>query len=68
MLEQLENNLKKEINKEYKLIFISDERWQKEKEKYIQNLKSKVKYEYIEEEINEWIESYEENIAKLEQE
>ena len=34
-------------------LFISEERWQKEKSDYILNIKSNKKYEYIEEEISE---------------
>lgn len=49
LLEEIENLIFKLFNKKYKLIFISDERWVKEKQEYIINLKSNKKYEYIEE-------------------
>lgn len=50
LLNEIESNIKDALDKKYKLIFISEERWQKEKKDYILNLKSNKKYEYIEEE------------------
>lgn len=53
ILNKIESSLQKEFNNSIKLIFITDERWKLEKEKYIQNLKNKQEYKYIEEkEIN----------------
>ena len=49
MVKEIEDGLNKEFNKMYKIIFISNERWLQEKEKYIQNLKTKTVYKYIEE-------------------
>jgi len=47
------NDLSKEYNKEfksdYKFIAITEENWNKEKQIYIQNIKNKVEYQYIEE-------------------
>ena len=41
----------KYINDKYTLVFIDEAKWNLEKEKYINNLKNKHKYEYIEETI-----------------
>lgn len=49
LLNDIENVIKKETNKEYKLIFITEQKWQYEKEQYINNLKINKKYEYISE-------------------
>ena len=46
---QIEQDLKNEFAKEIKVIFISYERWLKEKQKYIDNLKKGVRYNYKEE-------------------
>jgi len=48
-IDQIEQDLKKEFNKEIKVIFISYERWLKEKQKYIENLKKGVRYTFLEE-------------------
>ncbi len=48
MLKDIEDSLKKVSDKEYKLIFISTERWLKEKENYIKNIKEKKAYKYME--------------------
>ena len=48
-LKKIEDVIKSVTSKSYKLIFISEERWQKEKQEYILNLKSNKKYKYIEE-------------------
>lgn len=50
LLKEIENNLKNEMKKDYRLIFISENRWLKEKNEYIINLKANRKYQYIEEE------------------
>ncbi len=54
MLPNIEKTIEKEINKKYKLIFISPKRWQDEKEKYVKNLKDKYEYRYIEEKEKEF--------------
>lgn len=53
LLNEIEKSIKDSLNKKYKLVFISEERWQKEKSDYILNIKSNKKYEYIEEEVTE---------------
>jgi len=55
MLIDIEMELKKSANEDYKLIFISDDRWKKEKNEYISNLKNNKKYELIEENASEEI-------------
>ena len=47
MLKEIENIFNTETNNEYKIIFLNENRWQKEKEKYILNLKNKYVYKYI---------------------
>ena len=49
MLKEIEQFLQKILNKNYKIIFLTSERWDKEKAEYIKNLKNKKAYEYIEE-------------------
>ena len=53
MLNTIEESIQNEINKQYKLIFISESRWQKEKEKYIVNIKNKVQYKLMDEVVKE---------------
>ncbi len=53
MLSTIEESIQNEINKQYKLIFISESRWQKEKEKYIVNIKNKVQYKLMDEVVKE---------------
>ena len=53
MLNKIEESIQTEINKQYKLIFISESRWQKEKEKYIVNIKNKVQYKLMDEVVKE---------------
>ena len=53
LLENIEIDIKNISSKEMKIIFITNEKWNKEKQKYIENLKNKVKYEFIEEDIHE---------------
>ena len=48
-LEVLENRFNESTNENYKCIAISEEKWNLQKEKYIKNLRNKVKYEYINE-------------------
>ena len=48
MVEVLVNEF---INDNYTLIFLDEDKWNLEKEKYIKNLKNKHKYEYMEENI-----------------
>ena len=50
-LDEVINLFNEYINDKYTLIFIDEAKWSLEKEKYIKNLKSKHKYEYIEENI-----------------
>lgn len=45
----IENSINKELNSNYKIIFISEERWTNERNQYIINLKNKVGYNYIDE-------------------
>jgi len=54
-IEEIELYLNKEYNLNVKLIFISNERWNHEKEEYIINLKKNIKYQYIEEKSEETI-------------
>ena len=53
MLKTIEESIQNEINKQYKLIFISESRWQQEKEKYIVNIKNKVQYKLMDEVVKE---------------
>ncbi len=53
MLNTIEESIQNEINKQYKLIFISESRWQKEREKYIVNIKNKVQYKLLDEVVKE---------------
>ena len=48
-LDEVINLFNEFINDKYTLVFIDEEKWNLEKEKYINNLKNKHKYEYIEE-------------------
>lgn len=52
-LENIESYLSKEFDLNVKVIFISEDRWKIEKEKYIDNLKYNKNYQYIEEENKE---------------
>ena len=49
MLNKIESTIKNAKEIEYKVIFITLERWQQEREKYVENLKTNKKYSYIEE-------------------
>ncbi len=49
MLNKIESSIKNVKNIEYKVIFITTERWQEERNKYVENLKANKKYSYIEE-------------------
>ena len=49
MLNKIESTIKNAKEIEYKVIFITLERWQQEREKYVENLKTNKKYTYIEE-------------------
>ncbi len=49
MLKEIEKCLKSELNNQYQIIFLTEDRWNKEKSTYIENIKNKKKYEYIEE-------------------
>ena len=50
---EIENDIEKENIGKYKLVFIGEDRWNHEKEKYITNLKNKKVYKYIEEKVLE---------------
>ncbi len=50
---EIENDIEKENIGKYKLVFIGEDRWNQEKEKYITNLKNKKEYKYIEEKVLE---------------
>ena len=50
MLEEIEKLFSKICRKDYKIIFLTKDRWNKEKEQYILDLKAKKVYKYIEEE------------------
>ena len=50
MLEEIEKLFSKICHKDYKIIFLTKDRWNKEKEQYILDLKAKKVYKYIEEE------------------
>ncbi len=50
-LDEVINLFNEYINDKYTLVFIDEAKWNLEKEKYINNLKNKHKYEYIEETI-----------------
>ena len=51
LITEIENDIKKIIDKDMRIIFISQDRWNIEKQKYIENIKNKIKYTIIEEEI-----------------
>lgn len=48
-LESIEDLFNKQTKNSFKMVFISEQKWQEEKEKYIVNLKNKYKYTFIEE-------------------
>ena len=48
----IEKDLKSITNKDIKIIFISSDRWNTEKQKYINNLKNNIKYEFIDEQLD----------------
>ena len=56
-LEEIINLFNKSLEDNYKLVFIDEYKWNEEKQKYINNIKNKYKYEYIEENINNTQES-----------
>ncbi len=60
MLKEIENSFNQDRGTNYKMIFISSEKWEQEKKMYIENLKIKKSYEYIEE--NDIIKSEQESI------
>jgi DNA polymerase-3 subunit gamma/tau len=47
MLDKIEKIFNKEVNGNYKMIFISDKKWNAEKEKYISNIKNGYKYKFM---------------------
>ena len=48
-LSEIDKKFSKYIKNSYKLIFISEDKWKKEKEEYILNLKNNIKYQKIDE-------------------
>lgn len=48
-IEKYENVLKEYLDLNIKLVFVTEEEWQKYKKEYIENTKNKVQYTYIEE-------------------
>ena len=53
IIQDIENDIEKIISKKIKIIFITEEMWNIEKQKYIANLKNNKKYDYIEEKSEE---------------
>ncbi len=49
LLEEIEKYYKNELKKDYKIVFLTTDRWIKEKEKYIENIKMNKTYSYIQE-------------------
>lgn len=49
LIGQIEKDLKNITGKNMKIIFITNDRWNFEKQKYVENLKNNIKYQYIEE-------------------
>jgi len=47
LLNEIEYLIKNEFHKNYKIVFISTERWNREKNEYVKNIKNNKKYEYI---------------------
>lgn len=56
LLDVIEQDISNLLSEEAKIIFVTIERWNKEKQKYIDNLKNNIKYEYIEEKNNDSME------------
>jgi len=48
-LDEIISEYNKKYNKDYKFIAITDEKWNKEREIYIQNIRNKHQYEYLDE-------------------
>ena len=48
-LDEIVTEYNKKYNKDYKFIAITDEEWNKEREIYIQNIRNKHQYEYLDE-------------------
>lgn len=64
-LDNLNKEYKKIFNEDYKFIAINEENWKQEKELYIENIKNKIVYQYIEEPIyNKEIDEEESSIEK----
>jgi len=53
MLKDIERCINNLNNIKYKIIFISERRWNEEKKKYVENIKNGIKYSYIEEKTEE---------------
>lgn len=52
MLDKIEKEISKVIGEKLKMVFLTNDEWEKEKEKYIQNIKKGIKYSFIEEKDN----------------
>ncbi len=59
----IEKLFAKIVQKKYKMIFLTNEEWNLEKEKYIKNIKNNVKYEYINENLDN--ENVKEDLPKI---
>lgn len=65
-LSEIENRFNKDCNTSYKFIALSENKWNEEKQKYIENLKNKYEYHYIEEpNLEETKENIVDNIEKI---
>lgn len=65
-LSEIENRFNKDCNTSYKFIALSENKWNEEKQKYIENLKNKYEYHYIEEpNLEETKENNVDNIEKI---
>ena len=49
----IERKMKEKVKREYKIVFISEDKWNEVKKEYVINLKNGKKYQYIEEKSNE---------------
>ena len=59
-IEMIENNFNNFCSSEYRLVFLSEKKWNIEKKKYIENLQKKYKYEYIYEQTSDNIDTEDE--------
>ena len=61
LLDDIQVLFQKNVEKKYKIIFLTDSEWQEERKKYIENIKNNKKYSYI----NELTENKEKNVEKM---